>query len=183
MGHHRHARIIVNGQMLYNIGGDTCKLLEKQLTDTAWHPLTSGDYELTLGLKRFNQCDVKSVTILIIAVTNGHRRSLRGMHQFWYENGVLTTTRHYPNVKMTTYYNGEWVPSFFDKNDRTYTILLNLVDMRADSGEDMLGWIHNILPLSRDRPVTNTEEIEKVKKQSFLRKIMSLNFWSLKFKR
>lgn len=92
MGKRKHARIIVNGIQLYNLGGKTAEQLKMQINHQYWHPLTGEEWPLVLGLKQFKPNDVKFVTILFITRTQGHHRRIDGVHQYWYYQGILTSS-------------------------------------------------------------------------------------------
>ncbi len=135
MGKKHHARVVINRNPIYNLGGNTCKQLKRQADDKNWHPLIGGDYPLTLGTGSYVFEDIRTITLVFITRTPGGNRRVDEVYQYVYGLDNIID-RHHGTPHQ--YINGKWKPVYFAPNDFTYRLAINYIDMGVKPGDDLL---------------------------------------------
>lgn len=132
MGHHYHARVVIDGHVAYNLGGDTCKYLKDQISDRNWNPMVSS-YMVDLGIQYHLQPNVEHptyVTIFMITRLPSRKRRIDAVHQYWYDkDGKLVGVIH-RNTKVLHIPSVRYIPLPFDPGDFTYKYTINTMDFR-----------------------------------------------------
>lgn len=175
MGKKHHARVVINGSPVYNLGGDTCKLLKNQAKNKSWHPMISGDWPVVLGTGKFLPNEVHTVTLFFITRTPGRKRRLDSVYQYVYTripNGDINhAVDRFCGVKVSQMRNGKLVSLMFDPDDFTYRFAINFIDMTVKPDGDMLWKIRSVMPMTKpqeSKPETLWEKIKSWFRRHFI---------------